>query len=41
LRFKERMSIPNNEEIKKMILEEAHKSKLNIHPGTKKNVLRS
>ena len=34
LRFKDRMCIPNNEEIKKMILEEAHKSKLSMHPST-------
>jgi len=36
LRFKDRMCVPNNEEIKKMILEEAHKSKLSMHPGTTK-----
>jgi len=36
LRFKDRMCVPNNEEIKEMILEEAHKSKLSIHPGTTK-----
>jgi len=30
------MCVPNNEEIKEMILEEAHKSKLSIHPGTTK-----
>jgi len=41
LRFKDRMCVPNNEEIKEMILEEAHKSKLSIHPGTTKNVSRS
>ena len=36
LRFKDRMCVLNNEEIKEMILEEAHKSKLSIHPGTTK-----
>ena len=36
LRFRDRMCAPNNEEIKEMILEEAHKSKLSIHPGTTK-----
>ena len=36
LRFKDRMYVPNNEEIKKMILEEAHKSKLSKHLGTTK-----
>ena len=36
LRFKDRMCVPNNEGIKKMILEEAHKSKLSMHPGTTK-----
>jgi len=30
------MCVPNNEEIKKMILKEAHKSKLSIHLGTTK-----
>ena len=33
LRSKDRMCVPNNEQIKEMILEEAHKSKLSIHPG--------
>jgi len=36
LSFKDRMCVPNNEELKEMILEEAHKSKLSIHPGTTK-----
>jgi len=36
LRFKDRMCVPNNEEIKKMILEEARKSKLSMHPSTTK-----
>ena len=36
LRFKDKMCVPNNEEIKEMILEEAHKIKLSIHPGTTK-----
>jgi len=34
--FKDMMCVPNNEEIKEMILEETHKSKLSIHPGTTK-----
>jgi len=36
LRFKDRVCVPNNEEMKKIILEETHKSKLSIHPGTTK-----
>jgi len=36
LRFKDKMCVPNNEEIKEMILEKARKSKLSIHPGTTK-----
>ena len=34
MRFEDRICVPNNEEIKKMILEEAHKSKLSMHPRT-------
>jgi len=40
LRFKDRMCVPNNEEIKKMILKEAHKSKLSIHPTKKKKCIK-
>ena len=36
LRFNDRICIPEDDEIKKMILEEAHKSKLSFHPGTTK-----
>ena len=36
LTFRNRICVPNNEKIKKIILEEAHKSKLSIHPGTTK-----
>jgi len=36
LKFGNRICVLNDERIKKMILEEAHKSKLNIHPGTTK-----
>ena len=36
LKFKDRMCVPNNEEIKKMIIEEAHKSKLSMHLSTTK-----
>jgi len=36
LRFRERICIPDNESLKKMILEESHKSSLSIHPGATK-----
>ena len=36
LRFRDRICIPDNEEIKKMILEESHRSSLSIHPGATK-----
>ena len=36
LTFRNRICVPNNEKIKKIILEEAHKSKLSIHLGTTK-----
>jgi len=36
LRFRGRICIPNNDEMKKMILEESHKSSLSIHPGASK-----
>nr|KYP46226.1 Transposon Ty3-I Gag-Pol polyprotein [Cajanus cajan] len=36
MRFNDRICVPNDSEIKKIILGEAHKSKLSIHPGTTK-----
>ena len=36
LRFRGRICILDNEEIKKMILEECHRSSLSIHPGATK-----
>ena len=36
LRSKNRICIPSDENLKKLILEEAHKSKLSIHPGATK-----
>ena len=33
LRFQGRIFIPDNPELKKMILEEDHRSNLSIHPG--------
>nr|KYP36184.1 Transposon Ty3-G Gag-Pol polyprotein [Cajanus cajan] len=33
LRYKGRICIPQDEELKKLILEEGHKSKLSVHPG--------
>ncbi|KAL2317629.1 hypothetical protein Fmac_031505 [Flemingia macrophylla] len=36
LKFDNRVCIPSNIELKKMIFEEAHKSKMSIHPGTTK-----
>jgi len=36
LRFRGRICIPDNEEIKKMILGERHRSSLSIHPGATK-----
>jgi len=36
LKFGNRICVPNDERIKKMIFEEAHKSKLSIHPGITK-----
>ena len=35
-RFKNRICIPKDDEIKKMILEGAHKSKFSFHPGATK-----
>ncbi|MCI33703.1 hypothetical protein A2U01_0054920, partial [Trifolium medium] len=34
LRCNERVCVPDNAELRKTILDEAHKSKLSIHPGT-------
>jgi hypothetical protein len=36
LRFRGRICIPDNDEMKKMILEEGHRSSLSIHPGAAK-----
>ena len=36
LRFKDRLCIPADAELKRMILEEGHKSRLNLHPGMTK-----
>nr|KYP40907.1 hypothetical protein KK1_037733 [Cajanus cajan] len=36
LRFNDRICVPNDSEIKKIILGEAHKSKLSIHPRATK-----
>ena len=36
LRFRGRICIPENDEMKKMILEESHRSSLSIHPGATK-----
>jgi len=33
LRFKDRLCIPTDAELKRMILEEGHKSHLSLHPG--------
>jgi len=36
LRFRGRICIPDNDEMKRMILEESHRSNLSIHPGATK-----
>ena len=36
VRYKNRLVVPSNEEIRKKILDEAHHSKLSIHPGSNK-----
>ncbi|KAK7282219.1 hypothetical protein RIF29_10839 [Crotalaria pallida] len=36
LKYRDRICVPNDMEIKGMILEEAHKSKLSLHPGSQK-----
>ena len=40
LRFNNRICIPDDAEMKKVILEESHRSKLSIHPGATKEVSR-
>ena len=36
IRFRDRVCVPDLPELKKMILEEGHKSGLSIHPGATK-----
>ena len=36
VRYKDRLVVPSNEEMRKKILSEAHHSKLSIHPGSNK-----
>jgi len=36
LRFQGRICVPNDAEVKKLILEEGHKSRLSLHPGMTK-----
>jgi len=36
LRFQGRICVPNDDEVKKLILEEGHKSRLSLHPGMTK-----
>ena len=36
LRFRGRICVPDDEEMRKAILEEGHRSKLSIHPGATK-----
>jgi len=36
LRFRERVCVPRNPILRKMLLEEGHKSRLSIHPGMTK-----
>ena len=36
LRFQGRICVPNDTEVKKLILEEGHKSRLSLHPGMTK-----
>jgi len=36
LRFRERVCVPNNRVLRKMLLDEGHKSRLSIHPGMTK-----
>ena len=36
VRYKNRLVVPSNEELRRKILNEAHHSKLSIHPGSNK-----
>ena len=36
VRYKDRLVVPSNEELRRKILNEAHYSKLSIHPGSNK-----
>ena len=36
LRFQGRICVPNDAEVKKLILEEGHKSRLSLHPSMTK-----
>ena len=36
VRYKDRLVVPSNEELRRKILNEAHHSKLSIHPGSNK-----
>ena len=36
--FEDRLVVPKDQELKNQILDEAHSSKLSIHPGSSKNV---
>ena len=36
VRYKDRLVVPSNEELKRKIFNEAHHSKLSIHPGSNK-----
>jgi hypothetical protein len=36
LRFKDRICVPNDKEMKRLLLEEGHKSQMNFHPGATK-----
>jgi len=36
LRFKGRVCVPNDAEVKRLIFEEGHKSRLSLHPGMTK-----
>ena len=36
VRFKSRLVVPSSEELRRKVLDEAHHSKLSIHPGSNK-----
>ena len=36
VRYKDKLAVPSNEELRRKILNEAHHSKLSIHPGSNK-----